>query len=340
MPEWLKEGAPESDVVVSTRIRLARNMMDMPFPPRIRTREQIEAVHAGAADSVLKCPEFRYTRLSDLSEVQKRSLLEKNIISSDLMKSPDGAIIMNEDESVSLMILEEDHYRIQAIKSGLALSAAYYEAETIDNMLSKGVRYAYDGTLGFLTSCPTNVGTGLRASLMLHLPALTAAKGIQRISAMVGKVGMTVRGAFGEGSAAAGSFYQISNQVTLGVTEKEIITRLRTTAGKVMDFERNTRKELYKNLGVSLEDRIWRSVGILRNARKVSDAEAQKLISDVAFGASLNIVRGLSVGTLYRVMMDIRPAVIAEKYGINQPNQRDVFRANILRDTFREVYDL
>lgn len=340
MPKWLKEEAPESDVVVSTRIRLARNMEDIPFPSRIRTREEIEAVYAGAMDNILKSPEFKFTRLSDLSETERRALLESNIISAELLKNRDGAVITNEDESANLMILEEDHYRIQTLKSGLALGSAFADADAIDNMLSKGVKYAYDETLGFLTSCPSNVGTGLRASLMLHLPALTAAKGILRVSAMVGKIGMTVRGAFGEGSAAAGAFYQISNQITLGVSEKEILARLQTTAGKVIDFERNTRRELYRNLGVTLEDKMWRSVGVLRNARKMSDSEAQKLISDVAFGASLNIVRGLSAVTLYKVMMDIRTAIITEKYGIVQPQQRDIFRANILRETFREVYDL
>jgi protein arginine kinase len=175
---------------------------------------------------------------------------------------------------------------------------------------------------------------------MLHLPALTAAKGVQRIITMVSKVGMTVRGAFGEGSAAAGSFYQISNQITLGVSEKEILARLQTTAGKVIDFERSTRRELYRNLGIALEDKVWRSIGVLRNARKISDGEAQKLISDVAFGASIKIVHGLTAGKLYKVMMDIRPAIIAEKYGMVQPQQRDVFRADILREAFKEVYDL
>lgn len=340
MPEWLKDNAPESDVVVSTRIRLARNLADIPFPSRIKRREDIETVHAGAMESILKSTEFKYTRLSDMSEVGRRALIEKNIISNELAKNQDSAIIMNEDESISVMIMEEDHYRLQSLRSGLSLNQAYADADEIDNMLSEGVNYAYDENLGFLTSCPTNVGTGLRASLMLHLPGLTAAKGMQRIIAMVSKVGMTVRGAFGEGSAASGSFYQISNQITLGVSEKEILSRLQSTAGKVMDFERSTRKELYRNMGVGLEDKIWRSVGILRNARKMSDAEAQRLISDVAFGASLKVVHGLSASALYKLMMDIRPAILTEKYGMIQPQQRDVFRANMLREAFKEVYDL
>ena len=171
-------------------------------------------------------------------------------------------------------------------------------------------------------------------SLMLHLPALTATKGMPRITSMISKVGMTVRGAYGEGSAASGAFYQISNQVTLGVTEQEILARLLTTANKVIDFERNTRKELHKNLGIMLEDKIWRALGILKNARRIGDAEAQKLISDVAFGVSLGIVKGQTSSQLYETMMNSRPAIIAEQDGSNRPAQRDIVRANTMRKVF------
>lgn len=334
MPKWLEENAPENDVVVSTRIRLARNLSGVPFPMRIFKSEDIETVHEGAKQSLLKSREFKYYRLSDMTEVGKRALIERHIISPVLARNNAGGLITSTDESASVMIMEEDHYRLQCLKSGLSLSRAYAEADRLDNMLSEGVTYAFDDNLGFLTSCPTNVGTGLRASLMLHLPALTVAKGMPRIISMVSKIGMTVRGAFGEGSAAAGAFYQISNQITLGMSEKEIISRLMTTAGKVIDFERSTRKELYRNLGIALEDRVWRAVGILKNARRMNDAEAQKLISDVAFGASLGMVPGVSAGGLYKVMMDTRPAVIAERTDDAQPQQRDIIRANVLREVF------
>jgi protein arginine kinase len=334
MPEWLEENAPESDVVVSTRIRLARNLADIPFPSRITRPEDAEKVHDLAKASLLKSPEFRYQMLSDMSEISKRALIERNIISPELAHSSVGGLITSGNESISVMIMEEDHYRLQSLKSGLSLNSAYSEVDNLDNMLSEGVNYAFDETLGFLTSCPTNVGTGLRASLMLHLPALTAAKGMPRIISMVGKIGMTVRGAFGEGSAASGAFYQISNQISLGVSEKEILSKLLSTANKVIDFERGTRKELYKNMGVTLEDKVWRAVGVLKNARKMSDAEAQKLISDVAFGSSLGIVPGLSVSSLYKVMMDTRPAIIAEKTEDPQSQHRDIVRANVLREVF------
>lgn len=334
MPRWLEENAPESDVVVSTRVRLARNLADVPFPSRITTPDEIEKVHGLAKASLLKSLDFKYHRLSDMPDVSKRALIERNIISTDLARSSVGGLIMSGDESISVMIMEEDHYRLQSLKSGLALKAAFSEADLLDNMLSEGVDYAFDERLGFLTSCPTNTGTGLRASLMLHLPALTAAKGMPRIITMVGKIGMTVRGAFGEGSAASGAFYQVSNQITLGVTEKEILSRLLSTANKVIDFERSTRKELYRNLGIMLEDKVWRAVGVLKNARRMSDAEAQKLISDVAFGASLGIVPRLTASSLYKVMMDTRPAVIAEKTDDMQPQQRDIMRANVLREVF------
>jgi protein arginine kinase len=334
MPKWLEENAPESDVVVSTRIRLARNVAGVPFPPRIIKSEHVESVHEGAKRSLLKAREFKYYRLSGMTDVGKRALIERHIISGELARNSAGGLITNADESVSVMIMEEDHYRLQSLKSGLALSSAYSEADHLDNMLSEGVKYAFDDNLGFLTSCPTNAGTGLRASLMLHLPALTAAKGMPRIITMVSKIGMTVRGVFGEGSTASGAFYQISNQITLGMSEKEILSRLLTTANKVIDFERSTRKELYSNLGIALEDKVWRAVGVLKNARRMSDNEAQKLISDVAFGASLGIVSGVSASGLYKVMMDTRPAIIAESADDAQPQQRDIIRANVLREVF------
>lgn len=334
MPKWLSADAPESDVVVSTRVRLARNLSDVPFPSRIRKESEIERVHEGARDALLVSPQFAYFKMEDIPELPKRALAERYIISPELMKTRFGGLIKNGDESLSVMILEEDHYRLQSLASGLSLESAYEQADRLDNLLAAGVRYAFDEKLGFLTSCPTNVGTGLRASLMLHLPGLTAAKGIQRMAGMIGKLGMTVRGAFGEGSAAAGAFYQISNQVTLGVSEKEILARLMATARKVIDFERGTRKELHGSLGLVLEDKVWRSIGVLKYARRMGDAEAQKLISDVAFGVSLGIVPGLSSSALYEVMMNTRPAVIAEQYGCPQPLARDTVRADILRKVF------
>jgi len=334
MPMWLENNAPECDVVVSTRIRLARNLAKVPFPSRIRNSQDIEKVHAGAKESLLKSSEFKYSKLSDMSELSKRALIERHIISNELAKNKNGGLITSKDESLSLMIMEEDHYRLQSLGGGLSLNTAYSAADQLDKMLADGVEYAFDEELGFLTSCPSNTGTGLRASLMLHLPALTATKGISRITSMISKVGMTVRGAYGEGSAASGAFYQISNQVTLGVTEQEILARLLTTANKVIDFERNTRKELYKNLGIVLEDKIWRAIGILKNARRISDAEAQKLISDVAFGVSLGIVTGLTSSQLYETMMNTRPAIIAEKKSSDKPQLRDIARADIIRDVF------
>lgn len=334
MPKWLKTDAPESDVVVSTRVRLARNLMDVPFPSRIKKESEVERVHESARAALLVSPEYQYYRLEDMPELPKRALIERHIISPELLKNRFGGLIKNGDESLSVMILEEDHYRLQSLCSGLALESAYEQADRLDNLLASGVEYAFDEKLGFLTSCPTNAGTGLRASLMLHLPALTAAKGIQRMAGMIGKLGMTVRGAFGEGSAALGAFYQISNQVTLGVSEKEILSRLMATARKVIDFERGTRKEMFSSLGVALEDKVWRSIGVLKYARRMGDAEAQKLISDAAFGVSLGIVPGLTSSALYEVMMNTRPAVIAEQYGCPQPLERDTVRADILRKVF------
>jgi protein arginine kinase len=260
--------------------------------------------------------------------------MEGHVISSDLARSKNGGLITSDDQSLSVMIMEEDHYRLQGLGAGLSLFATYNMVDKLDQLLAGEVEYAFSDELGFLTSCPTNVGTGLRASLMLHLPALSAAKGIPRISSMIGKVGMTVRGAFGEGSTASGAFYQISNQVTLGVSEKEILMRLLSIAGKVIEFERNTRKELYTSMGTALEDKVWRAIGVLRYARRMSDAEAQKLISDVAFGVSLGFVPNVTSGQLYRIMMNARPAILALTGGLQQAQDRDAARADLLRQVF------
>ena len=335
MARWLTENAPESDVVVSTRMRLARNLADLPFPSRLTEPEDIETVHELAKQSVLKSRDFEYIRLSDADPLTKRALTERRIISSELTRRKNGGFIKSSDESISLMILEEDHFRLQSLAAGLAPQKAYNEVDLLDKMLSEGVEYAFREDLGFLTSCPTNAGTGLRASVMLHLPALAATKGIPRITAMIGKVGMTVRGAFGEGSAALGSFYQISNQVTLGVSEQEILQRLMTTAKTVIGFERSTRTELHRNLGVMLEDKIWRAAGVLKNARRMSDAEAQKLLSDLALGVSLDIIKGITCGRIYQLMMDVRPAVIAEKAKTGTPQRRDIARADMIRKAIR-----
>ncbi len=335
MPRWLKEDAPENDVVVSSRMRLARNLADTPFPAKIKDPQDIEKVHDAAKNSLLRSSEFSYRRLSDLDELEIKALTERHIISSELAKNNKyGGLIKSVDESISVMILEEDHFRLQSLVSGFAPSKAYSNIDHLDKMLSDDVRYAFDDQFGFLTSCPTNVGTGLRASVMMHLPGLTASKGIRRISSLITKVGMTVRGAFGEGSAASGSFYQISNQVTLGVSEQDIINRLTKTAGTVMEYERNTRKGMYKNLGILLEDKIFRAIGVLKNARRMGYMEAQKLISDVALGVALGIVEGQQSSELYAVMMDSRPAIIAgESAGMNA-QQRDIKRADMMRQVF------
>ena len=336
LPKWLKEEAPENDVVVSSRMRLARNLADVPFPVKIKKQEDIEKVHAAAKESLLKSHEFSYFRLSEMQELDKRALIERHIISSELAKKPDGGLIKSGDESISVMILEEDHFRLQSLVSGFAPEKAYSDVDHLDKMLSDDVNYAYDEQFGFLTSCPTNVGTGLRASVMMHLPGLTVGKGIGRISNLISKVGMTVRGAFGEGSAASGSFYQISNQITLGVSEQDIINRLTKTVGTVMDYERNTRKEMYNSLGILLEDKIYRAIGLLKNARRMGYAEAQKLISDVALGVSLGIVEGLKSSDLYALMMDSRPAVMAQESTGLSLQQRDIKRADLLRQVFNK----
>ncbi len=334
MPKWLTSDAPENDVVVSSRMRLARNLADVPFPIKIKKPQDIEKVHNAAKQSILKSPEFSYLRIGDMQQLGKRALMERHIISAELARNAYSGLIKSGDESISVMIMEEDHYRLQSLVAGFAPTKAYGDVDLLDKMLSDGVQYAFDEQLGLLTSCPTNAGTGLRGSVMMHLPALSATRGIERISAMIAKVGMTVRGAYGEGSIASGSLYQISNQVTLGVSEKEIIERLTTTVNTVMDYERSTRKQMHINLGIVLEDKIWRAIGVLKNARRMGHVEAQKLISDVALGVALGIVPKIASSELHSVMMDSRPAIIEEANEMMTPQERDIVRADMIRKVF------
>ena len=257
---WYFENGPESDVVVSTRIRFARNISGHKFNSIATKEDEEKVLDIFKNNNVV--PELKFIRLSDLDELMQNSLVEKHVISRDILNVESAGILLNADEDVCVMINEEDHVRIQAMNPGLELEKALKTAEDIDNKIAEKVEYAYSDLYGYLTTCPTNVGTGLRASVMLHLPALRITGRIGRVLDVVNKVNLDVRGVYGEGTEAIGDMYQVSNKVSLGVTNQEIINSVKSIVNKIIEQERNAREYLMTR-GIDFEDRVCRDYGLL-----------------------------------------------------------------------------
>lgn len=324
----------DRDVVISSRVRLARNYQDIPFPPMMSDTWAQESIRR-AEESLGGCHErFAVKRLKDMTELECQQLVEHHLISPALMKRSDNAaVLINREEGVSVMINEEDHLRIQAILPGLALDECARLANEVDDCIEQQAEYAFDPNLGYLTSCPTNTGTGLRGSVMMHLPALSIIGQMNPIIQAVGKIGLTVRGLYGEGSDAAGFLYQLSNQVTLGRSEEDILGSLRATAMQVIGHEREARKRLLEHGKVELEDRLMRSWGLLTNARKMDSKEFMKLWSDVRLGVDLKVINDASIDTLNALMEDVQPASLISRFGNElSAKERDVLRTQIIKE--------
>jgi len=336
MANWYSETGPESDVVVSTRVRLARNLRDFPFPSRM-SREQANSVISLTKEAVFNNNKssggFSFIDMQSLDTIEKQAMVERHAISRELAESTiNSALIISADEKISIMINEEDHLRIQCLFPGLQLSSAWELGSNIDSQLEKKIKYAFSPEYGYLTSCPTNVGTGIRASVMLHLPALVMTGYIGSLLQACSKIGIAVRGIFGENSQAMGNMFQISNQVTLGQSEEEIISGVSNIAMQIISQERNLRKQLLRENSKKFEDRVYRSFGILTNARIISSEESLKLLSDVKLGADMDILKDVSNEAINETMVLIQPASIQRIAGkVLQPEERDIKRAEIIR---------
>ena len=290
MARWLKENAADADIAVSTRARLARNMAGVPFPHRIRGTAQARTVCRAATDAFLGGgQDFSCVVIRDLRPAQREYLTALHVISPELAALPDGEVIRSRDDAMSVMLLEEDHYRLQYLIGGFAPEEAYRVCREMERMLGKHTAYAFDKRLGYLTACPSNVGTGLRLSAMLHLKGLSLSGNVDRVLGQLGQFGLTARGAYGEGTAPVGDFYQVSNQVTLGVSEADTVKNLRQVAGRLIAQEREVRQILYKNNRLEIEDRVMRAYGTLKHARRISWEEASELLSTLALGIGLGI---------------------------------------------------
>ncbi len=332
MNKWYLEKGDQGDVVISTRIRLARNLYDFPFPAKldINGKNKVNELIKGILFENDR-KDFSYIEMKDLSRIQAVSLAESHLISPEFASKKDGsALVLSSDESVSIMLCEEDHIRLQVMKSGLALEEAYDIADKLDRMIDGKVKYAFDERIGYLTQCPTNLGTAMRASVMLHLPALTRCGQMTKLANTVSKLGLTIRGANGEGSQPVGDMYQISNQITLGITEETAIANLKSIVLQLVSQERAAAAELVKK--PAEEDKIFRALGILKNARLLSTNEFMELISIVRLGAAKGLVE-IPVEKINELTVSMQPATIsASNPDAATPALRDAYRAKVVRE--------
>ncbi len=338
MLNWYLQSGKESDVVLTTRIRLARNIKGFTFVNRYTKNDALKIIKIMENAIPNLGYGLKLIRLSDLDDITKISLVEKHLISPEFAynKSETGAIAINDDENICIMINEEDHLRIQVLSAGLELENSLNLAIEIDKKLEELVPYAYNDKYGFLTSCPTNVGTGLRASVMVHLPALTRTKNIRKILEVVNGFDMNIRGLYGEGSSSKGDIYQISNKQSLGISEEEIIRNLKIITDKVIEQERLARKILAKNQ-VELEDRVYRAFGILSNCRKLSSEECETLLSEIKLGTDLGIIKELNDLKVKKIEVYTKPANLQKYIGQTlETYERDVKRAEIVKEIINE----
>lgn len=335
MSSWYTTHAPEDDIAVSTRIRLARNLSGLPFPARMSS-EQRKELNLKVKNAVLQsntpfAKSLKYIDMADIPQTEIAAMVERHIISPEFAEeNADRAIIISADESISIMIGEEDHVRIQVILGGLQLEKAYDTAEQLDSLLYNELHFAFDRNLGFLTECPTNLGTGLRASVMLHLPVTESNGEISSIAETVGKIGFTVRGMYGEGTKASASMYQVSNQITLGISEKNAIDNLKIITAQLIDKERKARNGLNK---IKLEDMCFRALGTLQNSRILSSKEMMDLLSRIKLGISMGIIKTDVLPI--KLFIEGQPNMLMKKYGQLEPEERDIYRAAFIRDALK-----
>lgn len=340
MTQWLDESAEEEDIVISTRVRVARNLSEYKFPEYMTIDESDkltdEILNRIKSDEV---NQYEFKRVRDLNNLERKVYVEDHLISPSIVKNENmGSFLLRKDEKATIMINEEDHLRIQTLFPGLDLEKAWELCSSIDDFLEEDLKYAFDIDLGYLTACPTNVGTGLRASVMLHLPCVSMTGSISVIIEGLTKMGLTARGIYGEGSEALGFLYQISNQVTLGDTEEEIINKLNKVVRQILNRERNTRKYLIDKRLIEMENKVYRSLGILKYSRILDSKEAMDHLSNIRMGITMDILNDKELRNVIKLMIDIQPANIQKKLNREMNGkERDIERARMMREFTLEV---
>lgn len=333
--EWLKGTGPNSDIVISSRIRLARNLDKFPFP-HWAAQKQSEEVLSAISAAISKIDYLKKTtlfKMAELDSVDKQFLVERHLMSLEqAQKSDSKALAIDDEEIISIMINEEDHMRIQVMQSGFNLFEAWSIINKIDDCFAKEVNYAYLDNWGYLTACPTNTGTGMRGSVMLHLPALVMTRNIERVLAAIAKLSFTTRGLYGEGTQASGNFFQISNQVSLGLSEDEIMDNLNGLIKQIIEQENQAREALLSRNKALLEDRINRSQGILKSARIISSQETVELLSMVRLGCDLGMIKDIDRRTINELFITTQPAHLQKLENKKiSAEERDLKRAELIR---------
>lgn len=338
MSNWYLQNGKESDVVLSTRIRLARNIKEFEFPNRYSKEESKKILKK--LEEILPSLGYglKFIKLEDIDDITKISLIEKHLLSPEfaMSKEINKGILINDDENICIMINEEDHIRMQVFSAGLDLENLLNLSVEIDEKLENLVNYAYSNQYGYLTSCPTNVGTGMRASVMVHLPALTATGNIGKVLQAANNFGMNIRGIYGEGSQSQGNIYQIFNNQSLGISEQEIIKNVRAITEKVIEQERLARKYLGKKQ-IDLENRVYRAYGLLLYSSKLSSEECRRLLSDVKLGTDLGIIKELNDMQVNKLQLYTKPGNLQKYFGkILSGEERDIRRAEIIKKIIKE----
>ena len=343
IPAWIRSSGPEGGVVLSSRIRLARNLKNISFPHYAGEKAleevlgQVEKAIAISGTGKSMRPQnqrLRLTRLDSLGQLERLVLVEKHLVSPNLTNHPaHRGVVTNDDETLAVMVNEEDHIRIQAITPGLQLEEAWKTANEIDDFFEDSLDYAFDESRGFLTACPTNVGTGLRASVMVHLPGLVMVDQAKKVLSALPQVGLNVRGIYGEGTESQGNLFQISNQVTLGHSESDLVSNLLSLTKQVIDQEMAVREALLKESKLQIENRVHRAYGILTQARLISSEEAMRLLSDVWLGIECGLIPDLSAESVKELILLIRIAILQKLIGREMSaEERDYYRAAVIRE--------
>ncbi len=334
---WMREDGPENDIVLSTRIRLARNFRDEVFPT-FAEDDTLEKVASYMKEnyehaSFQAYEDLSYIDIDRLTPIEKRVLVEKHLISPNLTRARKPGVLLSKSEQLSIMVNEEDHIRIQLYFPGFQPKRALEDAFELDDWLEEKVDFAFDKHLGYLTSCPTNVGTGMRASVMVHLPALVITKRINQMIPAINQFGFVVRGIYGEGTEALGNIFQVSNQITLGKSEEDIIVDLENVLIQLIEQEREARNYLMHRSGIELENQIFRSYGILKYGRIIESQEAAGRISNVRLGIDLGIIDDVSQSVLSELMVLTQPGFL-QHYAEKElsPRERDILRATLIRE--------
>lgn len=332
---WLSGEDDADAMIVSCRARLARNLSTSPFAPKATLDHQEHIIDQvlGAAQQSEQMGNAAFYKVNTLQGNERRLLVERHLISPALAESKgQRGLLFNPDESLSVMINEEDHLRLQAILPGLQTMQAWHEVNALDDELGGVLKYAHSEQWGFLTACPTNTGTGLRVSVLIHLPALVVTEDMERVMRGLTQMKFTVRGFYGEGSNAVGNLFQISNQSTMGVSEAEIVEKLSEVTRQIMAHEKEAQAALLKEAPSQVEDKVWRAYGLLAHARVLSSQEFMNLLSAVRLGRSLGIVDGLSSGFINKLMIITQPSHLQAEAGADlSPEERDVRRAEVVR---------